>query len=373
MSDHPPRPRLLLFEQRLIGDAIMSLPFVRSAEAAFEVHVTCAAHSTDIFKMALPEERIIAWTPPWIVEGGGGAKWREAGFPGYLRRLRAVHADVAASVWADARVHILMALSGCKVRAAFPMTRNNFYASHLAWRRKQIRIGALLNVAGSLLTARPLLTTKVNRTDFYQHHVEDFRDLACALGIAWDETRPWLPPRPDASPLAAPHDGRPVWLVHPGARYPGRRWPLESFVRIIREVLVPAGVRVLFARAPELGDALPPLPAGVEVLEPVPLREFMGICATADVLLCNDTGVSHMGAALGKRVVSILSNAEPRWFAPRGSEQYVVARDVCAFRPCLNRCMMPSFICLEAVTYEMVRDMVLSVLAPQGVEFSPQA
>jgi ADP-heptose:LPS heptosyltransferase len=362
MSELSRRPRLLLFEQRMIGDAVMSLPFVRSAEATFEVHVTCAEHSAGIFETALPEERIIAWTPPWIMEGGGMAKWRNARLPQYIRRVRAVQAEVAASVWADARVHLLMGLSGGKVRAGFPMTPNNFYASHLPWRKKQIRIGALLNLAGSIITMHPLLTKKVDRGDYYQHHVEDFRDLSLALGIAWDESRPWLPQR--AAPLSGGglEKDRPVWLVHPGARFGGRRWPLASFVKIVREVLVPGGARVLFVRAPEIPDALPPLPDEVEVLAPASLREFLDICAAADVLLCNDTGVSHMGAALGKLAVSIFSDQEPRWFAPRGSEPYVVSRDVCPHRPCLDHCVMHSYICLEAVTYEMVRERVLSLL-----------
>jgi heptosyltransferase-2 len=119
---------------------------------------------------------------------------------------------------------------------------------------------------------------------------------------------------------------------------------------------------VIFIRAPEIRDAVPELPAEVEVLAPGSLQEFLAICAGADVLLCNDTGVSHMGAALGKRVITIFSNQEPRWFCPRGSEALVVNKDVCPHRPCLDHCVMPSYICLEAVTYEMVREKVTRLL-----------
>ena len=357
MPDAPPRPRLLLFEQRMIGDAVMSLPFVRSAGELYDVFVTCADHSAPIFNMMLPANRILPWTPPWLTEGGGMAKWKKAGLPLFLQRLNALRPDVVASVWADARVHLLMALSGSRARVGFPMTENNFYASHLEWRKKHIRSGTVLTAAGSMLTMRRLLTKKVDRSKYYQHHVDDFRDLAAAMEIPWDETQPWVPLR------TTPMHNRPVWLVHPGARFAGRRWPLEAFARIIREVLAPAGVRILFIRAPELGEALPALPEGVEVLAPKNLMEFMDLCGTADVLLCNDTGVSHMGAALGKRVVTIFSDQEPRWFAPRGSERYVIFEDVCPHKPCLDHCVMPSYICLEAVTYEKVREKVLSILA----------
>jgi len=342
----------------MIGDAVMSLPFARSAAAKYEVYVTCAEHSVGIFKMALPEDRIIAWTPPWIAKGGGLGKWRAAGLAGYVGRIRRVRADAAASVWADARVHFLMALSGAGVRAGFPMTANNFYASQLEWRQKQIKIGAVLNLAGAAIAMRRLLTRKVNRGDYYQHHVEDFRDLARALELEWDETRPWLPV------LGGKREGEgpPVWLVHPGARFEGRRWPAEKFAKIIKEVLMPAGARVIYVQAPELGAALPVMPAGVEVAAPGSLEGFMELCAGADVLLCNDTGVSHMGAALGKRVVTIFTDQEPRWFAPRGSEGDAVSIEVCPHRPCLDHCVMPSYVCLDAVTYEMVREKVEAVL-----------
>ncbi len=125
---------------------------------------------------------------------------------------------------------------------------------------------------------------------------------------------------------------------------------------------MPAGAKVLFARAPELREELPPLPEGVEVLAPAGLPEFIEMCGRADVILCNETGVTHMGAALGKQIVFILSSTEPRWFAPRGSEGNAVGRNVCPHRPCLDHCVMPSYICLEAVTYEMVREKVASVL-----------
>ena len=105
--------------------------------------MTCAEHSAAIFKLVLPEEKILAWTPPWLLEGGGNAgRMAASGLPAYMRKLRAIRADVAASVWADARVHWLLRLSGARERVGFPMTANNFYASQLPWRKKQIKIGA---------------------------------------------------------------------------------------------------------------------------------------------------------------------------------------------------------------------------------------
>jgi len=75
----------------------------------------------------------------------------------------------------------------------------------------------------------------------------------------------------------------------------------------------------------------------------------------ADFLICNDTGVSHIGAALGKPVISIFGASLPQWFGPYDNSAFAVQHDVCPHRPCLDRCVMPSYVCIEAVTVEMVR------------------
>jgi ADP-heptose:LPS heptosyltransferase len=249
-----------------------------------------------------------------------------------------------------------MALSGAKIRAGFRMNRVNFYASRLPWRCKQIKIGRLISAAGSILTLRPLITKNVTRSDYEQHHVDDFRDLSQALGIPWDEHRPWLP-----QCVAPPANQQPVWLVHPGAGSPIRRWPLDSFAKIVREVLIPAGARVVFIRPPEIPE-LPLLPPEVQVVAPANLHELLAACSAADLLLCNDTSISHMGAALGKPTVAIFSSTNPNWFGPRGCEKHIVEKNVCPHRPCLDHCVMPSYICLEAVTFEMVREKALAAL-----------
>jgi hypothetical protein len=57
---------------------------------------------------------------------------------------------------------------------------------------------------------------------------------------------------------------------------------------------------------------------------------------------------------MGKKVVTMFSATSKDWFAPFRNSDLVVQIDVCSFRPCLDRCEMPSYICLEAISVDAV-------------------
>lgn len=364
------KPRLLIFEMRMMGDAIMSLPFIRAAGHKFEVHVGCAPGGEEVFQMVLPPERVIAWNPPWLAETQKYAlgRYLKSGLHGFLRHVRCLRAEVTLSVWPDARTHILMALSGARERVGYPMAPVNYYANHLSWRRRQLRYGAILAILGSVCLGRPLLTRKLLRRDYRQHHLENWRQLADALEVRWDVSPPWivpsgstLPPAVTASLDQAREAGRQVWLVHPGARLPNRRWPWANFRRVIEEVLLPAGAAVMVVQPPELAGSVR-YGAGAGTLAPGNLGELARIMSGVDHVLCNDTGVAHLAAALGKRTVAVFTANLPQWFAPHGNLDLAVDHTACPIRPCLDRCVMASYVCCEAVTVDMVAAQVRSVL-----------
>ena len=357
------KPKLLIFELRMMGDAIMSLPFLRAAQAKYTIYVCCQPSVADVFRLVLPDHQIIPWRPPWLEETRkyGFKKWRQAGLGSLIRRVRQIQPQAALSVWADTRVHLLMGLSGARARLGFPMNPNNVYASQLPWRRHQIRVGKVLNTMGGMLLARRLLNRKLDRADYLQHHVEDWRQLAEALGLDWNPVKPWfnapqvpLPSEIEAWVRSRRARGQKIWLLHPGARAPGHRWPLEKFRRLIEETFIAKGIPLLIIDPLET-----PLPenwvSGPPVCRPKTLPELFTLVNAVDFVVCNDTGISHVAAALDKKVVSIFSASLPQWFAPYGNLDLVAQSPVCPHQPCLERCVMPSYICLEPITVEIVR------------------
>ncbi len=350
----------------MIGDAILSLPFIRAAQAQYAVFVCCDPSTADVFRLAMPDENIVCWRPPWRDLKGryGLVRWRKTGFTMLIQRLRQIQPRTALSVWADPRLHLLMAVSRAGERYGYPARSVNFYACHLPWRRRQLPVAKAINLFGTICLRRRLLTRRLNRADYLQPHLEDWRQLAVELGLNWNTKPPWfstphvLLPAKLAEWLRVEHGlGKKVWLIHPGARNPNRRWPLEKFRTLIEQTFLPRKVPVIVIDLPES-----PIPrdwiSGAFIYRPATLPEFIRTVDEVDCVLCNDTGISHVAAALGKRVISIFSAGLPAWFAPYGNEDLVVQNDVCPHRPCLDRCAMPSYVCLEALTSEMVKRQV---------------
>jgi len=167
------------------------------------------------------------------------------------------------------------------------------------------------------------------------HQVERLLDLVRWCGARPSSAALALSPRDDERhealraieraflPEPAP---RRIVGIHPGAANPLKCWPLESFVELGaglgRSDDEPAGLAV-FDSPRERGRGAA-LCAGLEArgvraaLLPVGgIEWFAALCAELDLLLCNDSGVMHIAAALGVPTVSLHSMGRPPEWAPR--------------------------------------------------------
>jgi ADP-heptose:LPS heptosyltransferase len=133
-------------------------------------------------------------------------------------------------------------------------------------------------------------------------------------------------------------DGGPYVCVHAGAQLASRRWPLERFAQVA-DAIAQAGRRVvLTGGVPEsaLADAL----AACMRHEPVNLvgRTSLWMLGAliegAERVVCNDTGVSHIAAALGRPSVVVSCGADVARWAPLDREQHQVLWQPMACRPC---------------------------------------
>ncbi len=120
--------------------------------------------------------------------------------------------------------------------------------------------------------------------------------------------------------------------VHAGASVPERRWPVERFAAAA-DVLADRGLPVvLTGSAGEAGLAFAIRremrnPA-VNLAGETPLGTLGAVLERAALLLCNDTGVSHIAAALKTPSVVISTGENPaRWAPPDGRRHRVLCRD----------------------------------------------
>ena len=109
-------------------------------------------------------------------------------------------------------------------------------------------------------------------------------------------------------------------LVHPGAGKLPNRWPADRF-GAVAAALEGAGHRVVAAAGLAEQGLLAEIDRGaggrrIARLPALPVRAFAGAAQHADLLLVNDTGVLHVGAAVGARVLALFGPTDPGQWCP---------------------------------------------------------
>jgi ADP-heptose:LPS heptosyltransferase len=120
---------------------------------------------------------------------------------------------------------------------------------------------------------------------------------------------------------------RPYACLHPGSSAADRRWSAEGFARVADELAGQGLEVILTGTEDELG-----LAATVCRLAEHPPRSALGrttlggvaaLIAEARLLVSNDTGVSHVAAALGVPSVVIFTGSDPVRWAPLATDLHL--------------------------------------------------
>ncbi len=141
---------------------------------------------------------------------------------------------------------------------------------------------------------------------YYQHEVIRYLELVGTLGVAWDGLDMDVPVlEADRVRLAAVWraGGAPYAILHPGAGDVRRRWPPESFARVAEHIHQRLGYTVLVTGREEERPAIERLRQAVSVpvvdlCARLDLGAMAALVEGASLVVCNDTGPSHMAYAL---------------------------------------------------------------------------
>jgi len=228
----------------------------------------------------------------------------------YVRSLRSNHFDltiVPSTVSMSMTSDLLAFLSGadCRVGAGSLEGRQNrgslFYTHpvRLSWEDAPRRHQTLRNfdICKEFALATP--------------------DLALELTLLPDERKK------GAEEIAEVKAGaRRVIAFHPGAGKVPNRWPTESFQKAIERLNGSEQARILVIKGPMDDEPVKALVNSLEVpcylVDNRSIREVASILASVDLLVSNDTGVMHVGAAVGTPVLSLFGPTDPLQWAPQG-------------------------------------------------------
>lgn len=352
------KARLLVIELHHFGDAVLTIPFLRAAASRYEVWVYCTPPVAQMLRSFLPGLKTIAAADRWP------QRIRQA-----AGELRPLAPAVTVCAWSDSRADVIARLSGATRRIGFPMNSRNYYASNVPWRKRRLLTGRLISELARL-TGWNLLTDPLQREAISESHFHNWERMAARLGLDLGTETPWfsvpemeLPP--DLEKFIRSHSPN-LWAVHPGGRLPTKRWPLDRFQEVLA-FFAKRRIPTLIVQSP---DEEPLKPEGdLQKLWPCHSHTDLAVALShARNVLCNDSYPSHLAAALGKRVFPIFGSGEPAWFAPWQNSENVLINDICPHHPCVDRCVMPSIVCLDAVTVSAVREF----LAPR-LQGSPES
>ena len=120
--------------------------------------------------------------------------------------------------------------------------------------------------------------------------------------------------------LDAGWDGRRrVVVVHPGAGGESKRWAAEGFAAVVDALEASVVVHEGPADAGAVGAFLRQVRRPVSRMTDPPLPALAGALAIADAYVGNDSGVSHLAAAVGTRSVILFREAALAWQPWSGS------------------------------------------------------
>lgn len=204
---------------------------------------------------------------------------------------------------------------------------------------------------------------------------ESLRPLALLKPLGLDETVPsdlefWFSDTDEAVAEALLRTGSAAhWIaMAPGAGIGRRQWPVDRFAAVGSAMTARFGLRIaILGTAGELdvctrlaqliGDS------SLNLAGRLSIPECAAILARCRLLVCNDSGLAHLGSAVALPVVEVSCHPKgasanhanaPERFGPTSAGSVVIRPDEPASRCCTNGCEFEHAHCIEGVGVDAV-------------------
>jgi ADP-heptose:LPS heptosyltransferase len=170
--------------------------------------------------------------------------------------------------------------------------------------------------------------------------------------------------------------GRPYVGVHAGAQLPSRRWHPRRFAEV-GDALAERGYTVVLtgsqAETGLVGDVAACMQhAALNLCGHTTLWTLGALIEGAAAVVCNDTGVSHVAAALGRPSVVVSCGSDPTRWAPLDRVRHRVLAHAVPCRPCTHVNCPTAHECASAIDAPQVLRWI-APLRPRSARKAPSS
>ena len=325
-TNPPPRgertgERILVLRYRFLGDTLLTVPFLRNLRRAkpdARIVWVVAPGSSDVIQGIPYVDELLPWDPATSHAESRGTHrtWRAK--LRFIRDLRRQRFDRAYVLKRSLSSAIIAFLSGARHRIGFATEGRGF------------------------------LLTKTVPYRHDQHEVQNFLDVLRADGVPVldDHLEAWVSDdeRRFADTFLAQHGVAPTQALialHPFATNRPRAWHEDNFVALANRLQSEQRARIIVLGGPGDKDDAEYLrqrivPEPIIAVGATTLRQTMALLERCALLVSNDSGVMHLGAAMRRPLVALFGPQSPVKFGPWGTQSAVVYKHF-ACSPCRQK------------------------------------
>ncbi|HEY0847290.1 MAG TPA: glycosyltransferase family 9 protein [Noviherbaspirillum sp.] len=148
--------------------------------------------------------------------------------------------------------------------------------------------------------------------------------------------------------------------IHPGARLPSRRWMPQRFAEVADRLAL-EGMRIVLTGSADEAEVVREvqrrmrMPA-LDLCGKTELGALAALIAQARLLVSNDTGVSHIAAALATPSVIVSCGSDIARWAPLDQARHQVLSADVGCRPCMHQVCPTAHECAADISAELVAE-----------------
>jgi lipopolysaccharide heptosyltransferase I len=147
-------------------------------------------------------------------------------------------------------------------------------------------------------------------------------------------------------------------VLNPGAAWPNKRWPPESFAAVARAVRATHGWTSVVLWGPgeqSIAESIVAASEGAAVMAPATtFGDLLAIARSAKIFVSGDTGPLHLAGAVGAPIVAVFGPTTPARNGPWDDHDVSISRYTSCDCHYKRVCLRPATWCLKDITVDEV-------------------